>query len=331
MGVFCDSYMGYATADIDKKWTGHTGFPAILPTGGRESRGAVQLAGSSIIKTLLADATWVVGTAFKFTPLIQSPILRYTDAGTSQIEISVLADGTLQAVRGPGGTVLATSTFALNINTWYFIESKVVVDNAAGSVEIRVNGTTRLSVAGTDTQHTANPTANGVILSGTTGVGTSYLFADTLIRWGADAASFLDDKVVKAFFPDGDGFWGDWPPSVAGPHYSMVNEATPDFADYVESVTATNRDSYTFEDLNDPTASVYAVQLAVAAEKDDGGVREIELFTRVSGTDYDSGAVEAVSVSPLYYHYVWTTNPDTGLPWTPAEIDAFEAGQELVT
>jgi hypothetical protein len=331
MAFFCDSFMRYAVGDVLMRYNAIDGLApqAVLPAGGRNGRGAVRLNTGGLLKTFTsADATWIGGAAVQFDALATFALYRFTDAGTSQVEIQLRPDGTLRAVRG-GSTVLATSSYALSTGTWYWIEAKVVVDNSVGSVVVRVNGATRINATGLDTQNTANPTANGFAINSGSSVNT--LFGDLIFRNGADAASFYDDSIVEADSPDEDGFYSDWTPSVGTDHYAVVDETAPNTADFLAATTPGNRDSFLFPDIAVPVGTIRAIQLTVAAEKDDGTTREIELFARESGTDYDSGVTEALNVTNTYYSFPWLTNPSTGLAWTEAEANAFEAGMELVT
>lgn len=330
MGIWRDSYMAYDStpANLLTRWTNYTGTITINQSGGRGGRGAAVIGGGSLQKTLGPSDTWFFGTCIKVNILnIANPIFRLLDSGSTQLDFTIQTDGTIKVTRGVGGTILGITTFALHANTEYYIEIKSVIGNA-GSVDLWVNGALRLSISA-DTQFTANASANSFHILGVPGLFTT--FCDTVVRYGADAVGNLDDYFVKALFVDGDGNYSDWTPAVVGPNYLMVNKTEPDFATYVQSTTPGNRDSYVLEALNEPNATIYSVTLIVVAEKDDGGVREIELFNRSGGVDYDSGTTEAISVGPIGYEHTWKTNPATGIAWTPAEVDAIEVGQEHVT
>jgi hypothetical protein len=330
--VWGTSYMGYDStgSNILNFWTSYTGNPVIDQSGGRGGRGAAELSGDSLLKTLQPSDTWMVGTAIKVSQLsIANPILRFADSGSVQVELVIQTDGTLKATRGTGGPSLGISTFALHSETVYHIETQVVINNTTGSVKVWINGTLRLNITNVDTQFTTNATANSVTFNGV--AGTTTTLYDTVVRWGADAASNLDDYFVKGRFAAADGFYSDWTPFIAGPHYLNVNKTEPTYADYISSLTPTNRDSFTFDPLSEAGATIYAVILHVAAEKDDGGVREIELFYRSGGVDYDSGTTEAVSVGSISYEYAWKDNPATATAWTPTEVDNFEGGVEHIT
>lgn len=329
MGLHADSFSRYATADGTKRYNAVTGLSAVInPTGGRGGRGALLLTNSTVSKTMTAEATWCMGFGLKAGafPSTSTHVARLEDAGSSQLVLQLLADGTLRILRG--STTLGTSTFAISVGADYHVEWKSTIDNTTGSSELRINGATRLTISGTDTQATSTATANQFVLASTVS-GLTLTFSDLVVRNGSDASAFLGDRIVECIYPNAAGNYSQWTPSTGATQYEVIDDATPSMADYLSETTAGERTSVGFSNLATASGTVEFAELVVFADKDDGGTRQIELFTRISGANYDSGVTESIAGS-IYYSHAWGTNPATGLPWTISEINAFEAGVELI-
>lgn len=114
-----------------------------------------------------------------------------------------------------------------------------------------------------------------------------------------------------------------------GDNYTCVDEVTASDADYVEtSATATLQ-----RDLYNVTASwgsgtISKVTVKARCKEDSETVGLCELSVR-SGSTTDEGTQQSLTTSWAVYSSDWTTNPDTGDPWTWAEIPALQVGVRL--
>ncbi len=125
------------------------------------------------------------------------------------------------------------------------------------------------------------------------------------------------------------GAWqGGWLSSAGG-------GADADPANIDDPVGAPNDSDYNFRADSDQTGSFLA-QAASPAIPDGATINSVTLFfrgartaagaadiapkIRVNGTVYD-GDVQAMSTSFADYTYVWTTNPETTVAWTKADVD----------
>src|SRR5690606_30150679 len=160
--------------------------------------------------------------------------LREADDATEGINLRVGTDGSLSIYLG--NSLIATSvTTPININTWYYIELKVVVDGS-GSYEVRVDGVNVLS-GSTDTQAGANPYANRVRLHGAaTGTGPQTQFDDWYVCDGSGSINndFLGGRRIITYFTADTGDSSDFTPD-EGDNYARVNDNPRDGDDsYVE-------------------------------------------------------------------------------------------------
>ena len=330
--LFCDSFDHYTT--VLQKWT-VMDTATISAGNGRNGTASLRFARMEHYarKTLGVNAqTLVVGIACRVSSILAGCLaIGFMDAGLWQCEVRINALGQLTICRN--ATVLATSANSLLINTYYYIEFKVYIHDAAGSAEIKVNGISWASVAGADTKNTVNAYANQVQIGAGGGVGSASIgdYDDLYVCDNAGVVNndYLGDVRVQAILPDGAGGNTEWDPS-AGANWQCVDEVPPnEDVDYVYTSVAGERDSYTFVNLIPVAGSINAVVIYPRSRKDDAGARTVAPVVRIGGINYD-GIGQAIGNSYAYYPQIYETSPATIAAWTIAEINGAEFGVKLV-
>jgi hypothetical protein len=323
-----------AIGDYAGKWTA-PGAGAVSPAAGRFGNGLRTSAGAhSATRTFDSQATWVVGLAFRISALPSSSfgLFSFLDGAVIHCGVGVAdTSGLLIAWRGTVATVLGTAAVAVAPNTWNHVEARVTIGDT-GSVVVRLNGATVLTLPSVDTRNAATASANIVRIGSGTAPSVTVDLDDVYVFDATGAANndLAGDCKVEQVLPSGAGATTAWTPS-AGANYACVDEAPPNGdADYVASATAGQTDTYAFGDLSVAGAgTVKAVQATVQARKDDAGSRSLAVVARPGGTDR-VGATQAVGDSYALYPQVWDTNPDTAAPWTVADVNAAQFGARLV-
>jgi hypothetical protein len=344
---FIDSFDFYATGDMYEKWTtsGSVGLPIISSGNGRRGTACARSYGTTscicLVKTLDAQATWIIGVAFRTSSLPGSSrtLLGLYDAGTLQVDVCLNTDGTL-SVRRNGATVLTngTSSFSLGANTYYYLEWKCTIADAidASSCQVRVDGDVKITVAtGQDTKHTANATANQVTVGG----GNSN--ANPTALWDIDDVyicdgqgstnnDFLGDCRVDTLLPNADGSNSQFTPSTGSDHYALVDESAPnDDTDYLSDGTSGHRDTWNVANLSALVSpSIKGVQLNLTAKKDDAGTRLLKPVVK-SGATTSTGASQGVGTDYRQYQQVYETDPNTSAAWTESGVNSAEFGVEV--
>lgn len=333
---FADSFDHYATADFLQKYSSMASSSnvTISSGNGRRSTNCLRFTNAlaELYKTLDAQATWIVGFSFRVSTLPGSDqdFLAFLDGGTLQTDIRLRADGTIRATRN--GTTLATSTNALSAGTTYYIEVKVTISDAAGVVEVRVNGSSSgwINITSQDTKNTSNASANSIMLAC---VVNSTDFDDLYICDSTGSANndFLGDVRVDCYLPSGNGNSSQLLGSDGNStdNYALVDEAAQNGdTDYVQSATPTQKDTYAFTDMTHTPSSIMGVQINMVAKKDDSGNRSICAVTRSGGSDTD-GATQALSTSYVCYREIRETDPNTSAAWTRTNLNAAEFGVKV--
>jgi len=337
--LFLDGFDHYATADVTKKWTSQSN-TTIDASNGRRSGGALAGnigASSNVIKTLSsASASFVVGAAIKLGAAVTLAIdlFRLFDAGTLQCGVKINPDLTLSVHRNNTVLTSGTSVTSLSVGTWAYIEFKVTIADSigAGSCKVRINGVDVITVATSqDTKNSSNASANQVSIGGGSGGGAAGTLIDDFYicdQSGGSNNDFLGDCRIDTLFPNADGSNSDFTPSTGSTHYTLVDEATPNTSDYVESSTVSHKDTWAFQNLSAITGTIYGVQVCSAALKDDAGARSIANTVKSSATNAD-GATQALSTSQVYYMDVWATDPNTAAAWTESAVNSAEFGVKV--
>lgn len=327
---FIDSFDDRSTANAAFKWTSSNSTNTISTTYGRYGQGLFLSGDGNQWLALALDTaqqTWIVGFAMKSSNKYfpNDTVFRFYDVGSSQCFLRLDQDGRMRFYRGDG-TLLLTTTACLIPQTWQYIEVKVKIDNAAGTVDIRCNDVSVGSVAAVDTTTTANNYATEFRFTGN----VPCYIDDFYICDSAGADTFRGDSRIETLLPTGAGNYTAWTPS-AGANWQNVDDAyasapCPDGdSTYNESGTTTQRDSYAYSNLVITSGVVLGVQVSPNVRKTDAGARSEKAFTRVAGTDYD-GSSKSVGDTYASYPELWVQNPNTAAVWSIAEVNGAEFG-----
>ena len=366
--LFMDSFDHYATADLTEKWTqlvSGNGTPTATVIGayGRNSSNAprftaVNFLGSGGrseplgITVAPANNVCIVGCAVKYSSLSllavgTKPSVSYWGDGTSdssnwlasisetntyQLWFRVNTNGTISAMCGNAGAsvVLGTTSTALQVGVWAYVEIKALIDPSAGTVDIRINGVSGLSLTGQNTRTSANSgwTNCGFGYFTQTGAGTITADFDDLVVMDSSGSfnnAFIGDVTVSVLNPNGAGNSTDWTPS-AGSNYTCVDEdVVNDDTDYVSSSTLNAKDLYAMEDCA-AGADIRAVQVVTAMRKGTEGPGKIKHVIRSNSTDYDSAEMGLGGTAYSFNRTIWETDPATAAAWTESGWNAAQVG-----
>jgi len=360
--LFMDSFDHYATADITEKWTAvgvleSSGFataPAIgaygrnATSGLRTSMGAPNSVGLPMCVTVApSDNVCLVGFAFKpssFAAIAVGPssAAAFWNANwvlsvrmnNSQLWYARLnQDGTISIFRDVSGTgtLLGTTSLALQAGVWTYLEFRVTVHDSTGTVDVRFNGTpamtglTGQNTRGTGAVNTWNAVRVGYVNAETTPI--TFDFDDLVVMdaSGSYNNAFIGDVTISILNPNGAGNSTDWTPS-AGSNYQCVDEdLVNDDTDYVSSSTLNAKDLYAMEDCA-AGADIRAVQVVTAMRKGTEGPGKIKHVIRSNSTDYDSAEMGLGGTAYSFNRTIWETDPATAAAWTESGWNAAEVG-----
>ena len=341
--LFVDGFEHYAYTDFLKKWTGNGLIPSLVAmstTAGRRGGGCLTFASGyptvCATKVLPGNpATLIAGAAWDMD---NNPggagFLAFLDSttATTNVTLYLTASKAIAAYRGDVGTLLGTSANAVVPSTGYcHIEAKVLIHATTGTVDVRVNGVSVLSLTGQNTKQGTNAYSNTVKIGVPGSMATTGKIDDFYVcdNSGSTNNNFLGDCRVDTLFPTADGNYSAWTPNSGTVHFNRVNEAAPDLTTYDAGLTIGDRDSYGMADLASLSSqTIFGVQINAAVLKDDAGAKSICTMARSGGVDGD-GASAAVSTSQQYVSQVFETDPNGAIAWTQTSVNAMEAGVKV--
>lgn len=355
--LFADSFDTYATSDFTQVWTQIittlSGNPTIGATGRRSTNGLRFPNVSSdeckpvAITLAPADSTFIVGFAFKQTGAFgnytinsnlsiftssagsgSSQLIHVRTSGTTHLVFRIKTNGQIEVLRGDG-TLLGSTTAALQVGVFAYLEFKGTIDNSTGAVDIRINSASVLSLTGVDTQNGATATWDEIVIGKMANADAITLDIDDLyVCDGSGGASddFLGDVAVDAIYPNGAGTHSDGTPSTGSDQYAVVDETPMNGdTDYNTLAAVSDRDSFAFPNAPVASATILGVQVKIQARLDSGGTAGLKASTRIGGTDYD-GAESAVGGSYAVHRQIWDVKPSDSTPWVDTDINAAEFG-----
>jgi hypothetical protein len=262
--------------------------------------------------TVINMLALVNGTTFTFG-------LRCTSTGA--IEAS-------RATSGTGFTALGTSSSVIVANTWHYIECGVTISDTVGTVTVKVDGATVLSLTGQDTNN-AVTNVNTLYLGYTSNAGQANINYDDL--YVVDSDTTLGERRIETTVPSADTATKNWTPNTGTANFSRVNETTVDGdTSYVQASTVGTRDLYSIGALSSTPSVIDAVQVISFAEKTDATTRTIYNSVQSAGTDSD-GPAFSLTASYLRFDRLLLTDPNGGGSWTASRVNGLLIGPKVAS
>lgn len=233
---------------------------------------------------------------------------------------------------GNGGAILATGTFVLAVNTWYWLWGYVKIHDTTGIVRLKVNNVTDIATTtGLDTRQDAaagGDTADRIYCCRE----NNYVMDDIYVQDATGTTNNGDDidigeVTIPYLVPNLAGDTTAWTPS-AGSNFQTVDEAPPnDDTDYVAAGTSGNIDLYNLTDISGANA-VKGVVVRTRAKKDTAGTKGFRQLLKSGGT-VSNGPDIAPGTGYTTYGRALRKNPVTSADFTLAEITALQVGNEV--
>src|SRR5262252_2681430 len=348
--LFMDSFDHYATADLLTKWSasvaGTNVTISIVAAAGRHSSAGLRIAINSVtsgqtgylqkaltpadVTTLVCgvavfvSATNIIGTA-------GIPLLVVRDGSTSQLTVRVNPDLSLTVLRGANNGTVLGSGGVLTVGAFGYLEFKSLIHPSAGTVDLRLNGASVLSLTGQNTRSSAVSQWTSLVFGCIDGVPNTWgggavgnvTWDDLYVLDGSGSApwnTFLGDVRVDPCYPTGAGATTGWTPS-AGANWAAVDDTAPNGdTDYTSAASVPLTDTYVVQDSPSVGATIYGLQHCLSMKKSDAGTCTVAPVIRRGGTDYP-GADLSPSTSYGYGLQVAQTDPSTSAQWTEANFN----------
>lgn len=280
-----------------------------------------------------SSSTIIVGFALNWLSdnlTYRRDLLKFFEDSTLHIEVEYAGSGMGWIARRGTTQIAAVPDPVMPVNTWHYIEVKVVIHDTAGAWEIRRNGAVVGSGSGVDTRNGGTGIVNQIRFDD--GFDPVFAIDDFYCLDGSGPAplnDFLGDSLVEAFSPNAAGDLSQFTPS-SGANWQCVNESSQNAdTNYAASSTVGHKDLYNIEDTT-RTGAVRGIVLTAWMRKDDAGGRNACISIRSGSTDSD-GPTIALSNTYQAYTAVFANNPDTGSAWSVPALNALQIGAKVLS
>ena len=281
----------------------------------------------------VSGATFVGGAAFRYASSLVSlqPNFIVMEGATVHMDCIVNSDGSISVRRGTSTTLATSAAGVIVVDTWYYIEFKVVINDTVGTYEVKVDAVSKVSGTGADTQNGGTSTWTKARIGSGANIDDLYICDGS----GSLNNTFLGNCQVEVIRPQTDavaaGTNSDFTPSSGSDNGAMVDETTQDGdTTYNAGTAAAQKDTYNYPALA-LTGTILGIKIAPVERKTDAGVRTTCTVVRSNGADYDHADAISPSTSYRMDSQIWETDPDTTLSWTSAGVNAAEFGLKVVS
>jgi len=211
-------------------------------------------------------------------------------------------------------------------------EIRLLVDNAAGLLDVRVDGVSKVSDSGIDTRVGAVDDVGHVYFGAIAAAAShdSCRFDDIAINntLGVVSNSWAGPGAILALDPDADGAVLQYTPSAGVTHYDLVNSAND--ATYVHDDTPGNIDLWEKPAMASYGNQIVAIAWWLRAQRA-AGAAEIIAEYRQLGTNWNLGSNRALTAAWDYYGYFTSENPIFAGILTRGLLDAAEFGVKSIS
>lgn len=220
------------------------------------------------------------------------------------------SNGKIEVYTGDFVSLVATSTVAVSVGTWYLVELHIVIGDS-GSIVLRVDLNEEATFSG-DTQPAA-VTQIGFLRWG--GVAT-YTYIDDIIvhdTTGSYNKSWPDGAKVYYLVPTGDGATKDWTPSAGSDHYALVDEVPPSATDNLQATAVDKVDVLTFGALPGDAQTIKAVIPEVFAFKGSSTApTRLNLGIDLNGEGVEYSGDQDLALAQGIVRHIWEARPGGG-------------------
>lgn len=236
---------------------------------------------------------------------------------------------------GSPGTQIAISPVGVFDGNWHYVEVYAAIHDTTGRVTVKIDGNTVIDFTG-DTRN-GGTSMNIDAIRFKTGTYSSWtpnspISIDDLYicdGTGTTNSTFLGDVRVQTLLPNGAGSSTQFTPTGSSNNYANVSEVPYNSATYNASSNVGQRDTYALSDLVAGTTTVFGVQSVAHMQKSDAGTATAKIALKSgAGVYYDP--VQSLGSTSTAYMQVRETDPGTSATWTVGNVNALEAGMEVV-
>lgn len=317
-------------ACLQKIYTEVSASSLTCPTSGRFSRKTLYLNGSSTVsKTFDAPApSGAEGYAGYWGKLVEATLypngLMVSNNSGPQISFVINATtGVIQIRLGStSGTILGSTTFAVQGGQAYYFEYGWLLSQTAGEAWVRVNNDEKLHVSGVDTCFQTGTDWNKV-----SWIATRQYISDMYVNDGSGGVNdgFRGDSRVDPHFVNAAGDSAQFTPS-AGSNYQCVDENPASESDYNTSDAIAELDLYNLEAFKATGGLITGVALWLYLSKTDAGAAAARGHLKMTSDHENPTSKYPAAGNYTYFTYQYDVSPESSSAFTESEFNSMQAG-----
>ena len=336
--IFSDGFDQYTDGpDLLDRWSSNSssGIVDVHTTNGRNGGGCLVIVGHTVSTPLVYSfgsgySCGVIGFALKMygtAPNLAMDGPLVFGVGAGRLTLAIGTDRLLRLYKGKiAGTLLATSTTALSLGVWAYLELRFYIHDTTGEYELKIDGVSEFSATSVDTRDST--TATGFdwmmfdVFRADTYIDDLYVLGDT----ANTAGGFLGDVAVEVFMPNAQGTYTDFTRSTGTTDWDLLDEQPASATDYVYCSTAADQVTVNFADAS-AGPDIKGVSLWAHCDMGSGGARDVKLLCD-SGATLDASSAKRIRYDAgLMEGYL--ADPNTSVAWTLSGFNAAEFGVEI--
>jgi len=348
MMIFMDGFDYLPVTKFAEKWDNNPGASVVT---GVYSKGKAYALTANLNKTLAANQTTFfmsfhlhLGGSYPNTSLFNSYLLFFTDGGTAQLTLCMDTSGHLyfsdKSGSGQQPSVMpgtSASSYVCPLNSWTWVEFKIVINNTTGAVSLYTNATQTINATNVNTR---NGTTNNQITAFNFVAGGGGFQIDSFHMWNATSSTGNDpsslpygEHVIDTETATSNGSPIQWTPST-GTNASVVSNATnlttPGTSSN-SSATPGQSDSFNCAALSGWAGTIGIVAVNTIDQTTATNVLKHQVTD--AGSSVLSGPNITQNSSYLNHQTFFPQNPGGGTPtnWTPTNRNNSQFGYNLVS
>ena len=241
------------------------------------------------------------------TPASDALLVSWQETGTEHVSLYLTDDLTLQMRQG--STVIQTSPTTLETETWYCVETKVVVHDTIGRFQVRIDGVDDMTAIGINTDDDVDGVINEIRFE--SAVDDTYI-DDIVVR----EDQWCGTGGVHVIAPTAAGTIEEWTGA-----YTDVDDLPPSFTDYLSVTSESGSDQLFRHGGIDGNYDVSVVAVFAKGRLDsEAADTPFYALMRSSLTD-NVGYAQDLDTTGVYARQVLTIDPNGTVAWTAYAID----------
>lgn len=274
--------------------------------------------------------TFFLGNRLNYGPNAALQMYFLDSAFAELFHVTCSNTGVVSVIRG--GTILgATAAGAVPVTGWFFFEVGATLNASTGSVTVRVNGASVLSISGVNNTNSGATALFAVVYGNPGAQGSVPQVAHYYVCDDSGSApwnTFLGDVRVQTLLPTSNDAVQFTPNGLASNWQNAAKVPPVPGTDFNSDATLGDQDTFNCASLGSGLGTVFGVHVKGLYLKNDAGNRSMQNVLK-SGVTTGTGPSTALGTAASLIKTMFQTDPNTNAQWTQAAVNAAKPGYKV--